>query len=137
MKLKSITPPITSKKADPHSREGRIALAGMITKLFELWELPLEDQLAFLGISSRTTLTRYRKGGPFANRRDLLDRVGALLAIHRSLRILFSHNREIVYNWMTNPNREFEGHPPASVVREKGFLGLQIVRQYLEFERER
>ncbi|MDA8157202.1 MAG: MbcA/ParS/Xre antitoxin family protein [Actinomycetota bacterium] len=109
----------------------------MIIRLFDHWKLSLEDRLEFLGLSSSKTLTLYRKGGPIANRPDLLERVGCLLAIHQSLRILFSYNREIAYEWMTTPNSKFQGRPPASIVREKGLVGLKEVRQYLEFERER
>ena len=126
-------------KADPHSREGRIAIAGMVMKLFELWELPVKDQLSFLGLSpgSKKTLDRYRKKEPFSDHRDLMDRAGNLLAIHRALRILYPHNRKIVYDWMTTPNSDFGGHSPADMVREKGFLGLVIVRNYLEHKLER
>ncbi|MDA8170669.1 MAG: MbcA/ParS/Xre antitoxin family protein [Nitrospiraceae bacterium] len=126
-------------KPDPRSREGRIALAGMVMKLFDLWELPVKDQLAFLGLSegSRKALARYRKGEPLANHRDLLDRAGNLLSIHRSLRILYPHNREIVYKWMTTPNGDFNGHSPADIVSEEGFLGLLRVKGYLDYERER
>ena len=123
-------------RPDPHSREGRIAITKMIMKLFDLWELPAKDQLAFLGLSpgSYRTLARYRKGYPFANHRDLMDRAGNLLSIHRSLRILWSHNREITYDWMTTPNSDFGGHSPADIVREKGFSGLLAIKGYLENE---
>ncbi|MDA8089298.1 MAG: MbcA/ParS/Xre antitoxin family protein [Nitrospiraceae bacterium] len=130
---------LEGNKSDPHSLEGRLALTKIVMKLFDLWELGVEDQLACLGLftGSRRTLDRYRKGAPFANHRDLMDRVGNLLAIHQSLRILYSHNREIVYRWMTTPNLAFDGLRPIDTVREKGFLGLLQVRNYLEFERER
>lgn len=137
MKNKSITSDFTENKLSPYSRESRVALAGMVTRLFEHWELPLEDQLAFLGLSNRTTLTRYRKGAPLANHRDLLDRVASLFEIHHLLRILYPHNREIVYEWMTTPNRDFNGRAPGDIVREQGFPGLLSVKRYLEHERER
>ena len=125
--------------ADPRSREGRAALAKMVTKLFELWKLSTADQSALLGLSeeSRSTIARYRKGDPLADNRDLFDRATHLLAIHRSLRILFPKNREIVYRWATTPNRQFEGHTPVEVIRKQGFLGLLTVRQYLDFQRGR
>ncbi len=127
---------VRNTRPDPHSREGRIAITKMIMRLFDLWELPVKDQLAFLGLSagSRGTLERYRKGNPIPNHRDLMDRVGNLLAIHRSLRTLWSHNREIVYDWITTPNSDFGGHSPADIVREKGFSGLLAIKGYLEHE---
>ena len=105
--------------------------------MHNLWELPVKDQLVFLGLSpgSYRTLARYRRGYPFANHRDLMDRAGNLLAIHRSLRTLWSHNREIVYDWMTTPNSDFGGRSPADIVREKGFSGLLAIKGYLRMKK--
>lgn len=125
--------------ANPRTREGRIALAKMVSTLFDHWNLSTQDQMALLGLSegSRMSLTRYRKGDPLADNRDLLDRVGNLLSIHRSLRILFPHNRDLVYKWPTTPNKAFEGQAPTELIRKEGFLGLLIVKRYLDFERGR
>jgi len=122
---------------DPRSREGRIALAKMVTRLFELWKISTQDQTILLGLSGsgRMSVTRYRKGGPLADNRDLLDRVGNLLAMHRSLRLLFPHNKDLAYKWVSTPNRAFEGKSPIEIIRQDGFLGLLIVRRYLDFER--
>ena len=45
--------------------EARRKLAQMVTRLFELWDLPAADQLELLGLSrtSRAQLSKYRKGG--------------------------------------------------------------------------
>ena len=122
---------------NPRSREGRAALAGMVMRLFVHWNVSAHDQAALLGLSegSRTTLARYRKGDPLADNRDLLDRVGNLLSIHRSLRILFPKNRELVYRWPTAPNGAFGGKSPVEVIRDEGFLGLLTVRRYLDMQR--
>lgn len=124
---------------DPHSTEGRVALSKMVTKLFDLWNLSSADKAALLGLSegSRSAIARYGRGGPLADNRDLFDRVTYLLSIHRSLRILFPKNRDIVYRWMTMPNRQFDSRTPVQVIREQGFLGLLIVKRYLDFERGR
>jgi len=122
---------------NPRSREGRAALAGMVMRLFDHWDVSAQDQAALLGLSegSRTTLARYKKGDPLADNRDLLDRVGNLLSIHRSLRILFPKNRELVYGWPTSPNKAFNGKSPVDVIRDEGFLGLLTVRRYLDMQR--
>jgi len=121
------------------SRESRIALAKMVMKLFDLWKVSTQDQMALLGLSegSRMSLTRYRKGEPLADSRDLMDRVAALLSIHQSLRILFPQNRELAYKWPVTPNRAFSGQSPVELIRKEGFLGLLIVKRRLDFERER
>ncbi len=126
-----------SLPANPRSREGRVAFAKMVSRLFALWNLSTKDQMALLGLSegSRMSLTRYRKGAPLADNRDLLDRVANLLSVHRSLRILFPQNRDLVYKWPTTPNRFFEGRSPVEVIRKDGFMGLLIVKRYLDLER--
>ena len=83
------------------------------------------------------TLNRYTKGEPLADSRDLLDRVKNLFSIHRSLRILFPENREISHRWATLPNMDFGGKSPVQVMRAEGFLGLLMVKRYLDFERGR
>lgn len=122
-----------------HQEQDRSALAKMITKLFTLWGLSSEDSLELLGLSasSRSVLTRYRKGEPLSTNRDLLERVASLLDIHQSLRRLFPDdeqnpaNREFAYRWMTTPNRAFNGMTPTEAVKAHGFIGLVMVRGYL------
>lgn len=126
-------------KANLESRPARVALARQVMKLFELWALSTVDQAALLGLSpdSRSALSRYRKGDPLAGNRDMLERAGHLLAIHKALRILFPHNRDLVYRWVGAPNRRFGGRSPLDVMREQGYLGIVAVRRYLDFERGR
>jgi hypothetical protein len=106
----------------------------MVTTLFEHWKLSSNDQLALLGLSvgNRPALARYRKGEPLANSRDLLERAGHLLAIHKNLRLLFPHDRDLAYAWMTTPNRAFAGKTPVELIAEWGFAGLLQARAYLD-----
>lgn len=126
---------MTQHNQEMHSAEpDRGALAKMVVQLFEHWKLSTEEQLALLGLgaASRSALTRYRKGEPLAQSRDLLERVGNLLAIHKNLRLLFPHNRDLAYAWMSTRNKAFGGRTPAEVVAEIGFAGLLMVRSYLD-----
>ena len=117
-------------------REARTRLARMIVQLLDHWALPAAEQAALLGLSagSRSTLSRYRAGEPLADSRDLIDRAGHLLGIHKSLRILFPHDRDLAYRWMSEPNLRF-GARPVDVVVAHGFEGLLAVRRYLDFQR--
>jgi len=121
---------------EPNSRRGRERLAKMVSQLFQHWGLSTAEQAALLGLSedNRSTLARYRKGEPLADSRDLLDRVGCLLGIHKSLRILFPRDRDLAYRWMTTPNRRL-GMRPVDLVVQRGFEGLLALRRYLDFER--
>ncbi|MCC7487243.1 MAG: DUF2384 domain-containing protein [Burkholderiales bacterium] len=121
---------------DLRERDARERLARLVTQLFERWGLSTAEQAALLGLSpdNRSTLARYRKGEPLADSRDLLDRAGHLLGIHKSLRILFPHDRDLAYRWMTTPNRRLAARPVDVAVR-RGFEGLLALRRYLDFER--
>lgn len=119
------------------SREARQSLAKMLMRLFELWSLSSEEQAAMLGLSpnTRSTLKRYRDGAPLADNRDMLDRAGHLLAIHKSLRILFPHNKSLAYQWPRQPNSNFNEKSPVGFIQDKGFEGLLMIRRYLDFQR--
>ena len=54
--------------------------------------------------------------------------------IHKSLRLLFPHDRDLAYRWMTQPNRRL-GERPVDLILEHGFEGLLAVRRYLDFQR--
>lgn len=112
----------------------RSALARMVTRLFEHWRLGSEDQLSMLGLSTanRAALSRYRKGKPLATSRDMLDRAGNLLAIHKNLRLLFPHDLDLAYAWIRTRNQAFDGRTPVEVIRAWGFVGLLTVRAYLD-----
>ena len=117
----------------------RSAIAKQIMTLFGHWNVDNATSASLLGLAedNRTALKNYRDGKPLGASRDLLDRAGNLLAIHKNLRLLFPRNRELCYAWMTTPNRAFDGMAPAEVVREHGFSGLLMVRGYLDRARGR
>lgn len=121
------------------TREERVVLAKAVTRLFGLWGLSTADQLNLLGLSetNRIALQRYAKGEALAANRDLLERVGHLLGIHKSLKLLYPHNPEIVNGWMSSPNAKFDGASPVEVVRRFGFAGLLMVRGTLDRMRGR
>jgi hypothetical protein len=119
-------------------REGRQRLARMVLALFDHWGLSSAQQAALLGLSpdNRATIARYRRGEPFGESRDLLERAGHLLGIHKSLRILFPHDRDLAYAWIKAYNQRL-GASPLEIMIARGFEGLLAVRRYLDFERGR
>jgi transcriptional regulator with XRE-family HTH domain len=121
------------------SRASRERLAKMVVALLDHWQLAQNDQAALLGLSgqSRSTISRYRRGEPFADSADLLARAGHLLGIHKALRILFPHDLDLAYRWVTTPNRRFNGAAPLDIMKRHGYEGILAVRRYLDFERGR
>ena len=125
-------------QADLHARGNRERLARMVVSLLDHWHLSPNDQAVVLGLStqSRSTIARYRRGEPLADSADLLARAGHLLGIHKALRILFPHDRDLAYRWISTPNRRF-GTSPLDVMKRHGYEGILAVRRYLDFERGR
>ncbi len=123
---------------DLRQRGHREQLARMVVKLFEHWQLAAPEQATLLGLSSdsRATVARYRKGEPLADSTDLLARVGHLLGIHKSLRIMFPHDRDLAYRWIATPNRRFGDRAPLEIMKQ-GYEGILAVRRFLDFERGR
>lgn len=131
--------PAPAPRPDLHSRASRERLARMVVQLLEHWRLSAVDQATLLGLSanSRSTVARYRRGEPLADSPDLLARAGHLLGIHKALRIVFPHDLDLVYRWVSAPNRRFGGEAPLAVMRRHGYEGILAVRRYLDFERGR
>ena len=112
----------------------RKAVAGMLMRLFDHWQLTTEEQLDALGFSTsnRAVLARYRRGEPITASRDTLERAGHLLGIHKNTRLLFPQDRALAYAWVKTRNRAFDNRSPIEVIREFGFAGLLMVRAYLD-----
>lgn len=127
------------ERLDLESVEARRNLAKLVTRLFELWELSTGDQLNLLGLSetSRSLLSRYRRGEPLSAGRDVLDRVGWLMAIHKALRLLYPHNPNLLYSWVKRRNAAFGNISPLEIMREEGLIGIARVARYLDSLRGR
>ena len=117
--------------------DARRKLARMVTRLFELWELPTADQLELLGLSrtSRAQISKYRKGGALPSSRDMLDRIGWLLSIHKSLRLLYPRNENIRYTWVKRRNQILDDQRPLDIMKHQGLIGIARVARYLDFTR--
>lgn len=116
------------------SQLDRRAMARMLMKLFDHWQLSADERLDALGLAraNRSVLTRFRRGGPIASGRDSLDRAGHLLRIHKNLRLLFPGDRELAYRWIKQHNHAFQNRAPIDVISDYGFAGLLMVRAYLD-----
>ncbi|MBW2450365.1 MAG: DUF2384 domain-containing protein [Deltaproteobacteria bacterium] len=117
--------------------DARRKLARMVTRLFELWNLPTADQLELLGLSrtSRAQLSKYRKGGALPSSRDMLDRIGWLLSIHKNLRLLYPRNENIRYTWVKRRNQILDDQRPLDIMKYQGLIGIARVARYLDYLR--
>jgi hypothetical protein len=119
------------------SSEARKKLALMVTRLFELWNITTADQLELLGLSrtSRAQISKYRNGGAVPSSRDMLDRIGWLLSIHKSLRLLYPRNESIRYTWVKRRNQILGDQRPLDIMKYQGLIGIARVARYLDFLR--
>lgn len=125
-------------KIDLDDDETRKKLASMLIKLFDHWELDQRAQTNLLGLSelSRSTLDKYRKEiNPLPKYRDMLDRAGYLLAIHKALRLLYPRNPAIRYSWVNRSNRAFDNFTPLEIMQSQGVIGMARVARYLDYMR--
>lgn len=120
-------------RIDDKKKRGDLAL--LITRLFDRWKLSTADQLELLGLSpsSRSLPTKYRKGEPVPTSRDVQDRIGLLLSIHQSLRMLYPENPDFYYDWVHLRNRHLDNLTPLDVMREQGMIGIVRIVQYLNY----
>jgi len=86
----------------------------MLQALFEHWQLPPEDQAILRGL---------RDTEPAA--------LGYVFGIHKNLRLLFPHNRELAYRFITTSNSAFESLSPMGFIKQRGYPGLLAVHRYL------
>lgn len=119
------------------TNESRQALARMVIRLFQHWKISTADRLNLLGLSetSRAMLSRYARGEALPSTRDMQDRVGWLLSIHKALRLLYPRNEEMRCSWVSRRNAAFDNLTPLAVMKEQGIIGIARVSRYLDFYR--
>jgi hypothetical protein len=113
--------------------EDRALLAKAVCRLFDLWGLDVASQSALLGFSPDSdAVVGFREGAALPDDLVLMERVSHLLAIHERLRLMFPHNRELVYRWPNVPNRAFDNRSPVEIMIKQGVSGMVAVRGYLD-----
>jgi hypothetical protein len=137
LKMSAIAQLSEETRINLENSDARRKLARMVTRLFELWNLPTADQLELLGLSrtSRAQLSKYRKGGALPSSRDMLDRIGWLLSIHKNLRLLYPRNENIRYTWVKRRNQILDDQRPLDIMKYQGLIGIARVARYLDYLR--
>lgn len=104
-------------------------------RIAQEWALSTEEQLALLGLGSRSTLFSWKRAQDAKLNRDQLERVSHVLGIYKALKILFPLD-ESARGWVKKPNLAamFEGRPALERMSQ-GIIGLYMVRAYLDAQR--
>ena len=113
-----------------------VARAGLATffRIADEWRLDTAQQMALLGLTSRTTFFRWKKVAPTSLPPDTLERLSHVFGIYKSLGILLPG--PAAATWVHQPNDAplFEGRPALELMLA-GVAGLYLVRAYLDGER--
>ena len=91
----------------------------VVFRILDKWQCSTDEQLRLLGITSRSTLNKYKEAsGGIRRSADLQERMSYLLNIHKSLRLLFSLD-ESIYGWVRKPNSHpfFAGRSAMEVMQ--------------------
>jgi hypothetical protein len=127
-----------------HSREEtarEAAAAGgaglrAFANIAKLWHLSVPEQLALLGISSRSTYFKWRNEPHPKLPRDTLERLSYLLGIYKALQLLLP-DAHAADEWVRRPNEAplFGGKSALDRMLSGNVADLYIVRQYLDAQR--
>jgi hypothetical protein len=105
-------------------------------RIADLWHLSIPEQLALLGIGSRSTYFKWRKEPHPKLPRDTLERLSYLLGIYKALQLLLPDNHS-ADEWVRRPNDAplFGGRSALERMLSGNVADLYIVRQYLDAQR--
>jgi hypothetical protein len=105
-------------------------------RISELWHLSISEQLALLGITSRSTYFKWRKEPQPKLPRDTLERLSYLLGIYKALQLLLP-DTQAADEWIRRPNDAplFGGKSALDRMLSGNVADLFIVRQYLDAQR--
>ena len=106
-----------------------------IIQLFNRWELKVEDQCCLLGGISPQQLNKFKNGKAHISGRDTVERVGNLLGIHKSLRILYPYNHKVVYQWVKARNKRLHNLTPLEIMLNDGYIGIAQIRKLTDYMR--
>ena len=106
------------------------------TQIAELWRLSISEQLALLGITSRSTYFKWRKEAQPKLPRDTLERLSYLLGIYKALQLLLP-DAAAADEWVRRPNEAplFGGRSALERMLSGNVADLFLVRQYLDAQR--
>lgn len=125
-----------SSAVDVRSSASGAAALRTFFRIAEAWKLDNADQLALLGLRSRTTLAAWRKGGEVALSPDTLERLSYLFGIYKALQMLLPSSGA-ADEWIRKPNAGplFNGASALDRLRAGKVADLFLVRQYLDAQR--
>ena len=131
---------IAQTHAIPAGATERRGLSGPALRTFfriaDLWELSVNEQMALLGVTAKSTFYKWRKSQNTALPKDALERISYILGIYKALQILLPA-KEAADRWVKQPNSAsiFGGRSALERMTSGQVSDLYIVREYLDAQR--
>lgn len=128
----------SSKNTRDRSAEIQKVLGKAFWSIVEHYKLNQREQAVLLGINyNRTRLSSFKEGFSIPDDPDKVLRASHLVGIHKSLRILFPHNRKVVYGWLKTPRKQFNNKSAMDYIEVGGpdyesLMRLASVRRFLD-----
>lgn len=134
-RIRSMENPTELKKNN--SEQVRKVLGRAFWSIVKHYDLNQREQAIVLGIKenrSRLNSLKSKKSIPEDPDKEL--RVSHLLGIHKNLRILFPHNREVAYKWFKTQRAQFNNMSAMEYIASgpefESMLRLAAVRRFLD-----
>ena len=128
--------PVQAPRAAVPDRRG---LSGPALRTFfriaELWSLSVEQQMALLGLSARSTFFKWKRDSNVVLPRDTLERISYIVGIYKALQVLLP-DESAADEWVKRPNSAhvFGGRSALDRMLSGQVADLFLVRQYLDAE---
>lgn len=102
----------------------------------DAWELSEKEQIAILGLTSRSTLKSWKSGRVTRISHDTLERISCVFGIFKAINILLP-NAERADEWIRRDNTAplFGGGSALERMTSGNIADLYLVRRYLDAER--
>lgn len=105
-------------------------------RIAELWGLSVDEQMALLGVTARSTFFKWKKDADAVVPKDTLERISYVLGIYKALQILLP-DEKAADAWIKRPNTAplFGGRSALDRMLSGQVADLFVVRQYLDAQR--
>lgn len=100
-------------------------------RIADQWKLNNEQAMVLLGQPSKSTFHNWRKGTGVSPSIDLASRLGYVLAIFKSLEIIYEQP-DMADRWVAQPNLAFGGQSALDRMMGGQITDLALVRDYLD-----
>ncbi len=131
---------VMTARARPATALDRKGLSGPALRTFlriaERWSLSVEEQIALLGLSARSTFFKWKKDQNVVLPKDTLERISYIVGVYKDLQILLP-DENAADAWVKRPNAAppFSGRSALDQMMSGQVADLFLVRQYLDAER--